>query len=599
MKTGRRKMGRSTRVAMVAAATVAALMVGVAPALADAPTVEADLVPDEVLATVTPTFTGQATDNVGVARVQVAVKFRGEDLWLQPGGFFAATHRKFDATLSSPGGTSTDWSVTVPELFSRVQYLLSVRVTDTSGNQTSLRPWRPFEVDTEGPFLGFDSFNAIFASNAIRLSGTVFDRHGRDGVDSVLVAIEGATGWLQPGGGFGPTRADLPAAVSGVGVTSPATWSFETTLPEGGYEVFLRAVDILGNEGEESSTFMIDLSAGPIPAFFGFHDTPSEVTVHGIATDAGGVARVQVGIKQRDGDRHWLQPDGSFGPQIRKFDALLSDPGSTLTEWSFTTALPDAQYRLSVRVTDDSGNQQSISPRPGFEVDTVGPVIELAFPFGSTLAGPDVHLNGRLIDASFVHGAKLSIRDRATRLWLQADGSFGPIKRRFDVDCFCPDENDEVTWVYDVELDPGDYSLSIRASDIEGNERSVSPWRHFTVDPAVDPIPPTPTTDFPAGATFTSSPVTLSGMAMDDIAVEQVLVGVRDRDSRLWWHPTGFVAFPAKHEATLSDPRAPTTAWSFVVDLPDGSYSISVRTFDTQGFSASISPWRHFEVDTS
>jgi hypothetical protein len=37
-------------------------------------------------------------------------------------------------------------------------------------------------------------------------------------------------------------------------------------------------------------------------------------------------------------------------------------------------------------------------------------------------------------------------------------------------------------WSFELDLPPGDYSLSARATDRLGNESSIRPWRHFSIE---------------------------------------------------------------------------------------------------------------------
>lgn len=339
----------------------------------------------------------------------------------------------------------------------------------------------------------------------------------------------------------------------------------------------------------------------------------SNLVLKGSAYDDGAVAQVVIGIKNpRTG--LWLQADGTFGPKVKKFRADLGDPGASETSWRFAVTLPDGRYALSVRAFDDEGNSDSLKPRRRFKVDTTGPVIEAAFPFGATLLGPDVVLNGRVKDGqTLVFEAKVAVKDRSTGLWLQPDGTFGPRHRKMEAGLFTcrpskgpfclpgtPNGGDEKisAWFYEASLPAGDYSLSVRAWDAFGNTSSVHPWRHFTVDPSIDTLP-VPMSDVAAGDVLTTSPVMLTGDATDDIGIARVRVGIKDRDTGLWWTGFGFSDRIERFDAVVDDLGEATTSWHVETALPEGRYALSVRAFDVQGYSASISPWVKFTVDTS
>ncbi len=79
---------------------------------------------------------GAATDDVGVARVEIAVQNTATRQWFQPGGGFGS-YVWLNATLVSPGGASTDWSYSGLPLG---EYVVLARAVDTSG-QTGERIW--------------------------------------------------------------------------------------------------------------------------------------------------------------------------------------------------------------------------------------------------------------------------------------------------------------------------------------------------------------------------------------------------------------------------------------------------------------------------
>ena len=108
------------------------------------------------------------------------------------------------------------------------------------------------------------------------------------------------------------------------------------------------------------------------------------------------------------------------------------------------------------------------------------PTVQPWFEFGDTLVGSPTRLWGAVRDNSGVARVSVAIRHRASGEWLQTDGSFGPAIRRFDAELgrFGPTD---ARWEYEVSLPEDDYSLSVRAWDVDGNEGRLEPWRHFTV----------------------------------------------------------------------------------------------------------------------
>jgi hypothetical protein len=340
--------------------------------------------------------------------------------------------------------------------------------------------------------------------------------------------------------------------------------------------------------------------------------TENDITITGSATDDVSVVRVRVGVKQRD-SKLWLQPDGTFGPVSRRYEAVLVDPGAPSTGWTFDVTLPDDNYLLSARAFDDEGNSDSLKPWRGFEVDATGPSIEPAFPFGATLLGPDVILNGRLEDENNMGRPRIAIKDRDTGLWLRPDGSFGAGQVKMDVftwTCrpeqrvFClpgsPNDLDEtiMAWIFPVELPPGDYAMAFSVPDVFGNLSSLKPARRFSVSETIDTLP-IPATDVTKGQRFSGPDISITGGAIDDLGIARVRVGIKDRDTGLWWGGFGFTDRPVRVDAQIDQPGDAEATWRYETELPDGNYALSVRAFDVQGYSDSIRPWVQFTVDST
>jgi N-acetylglucosamine-6-sulfatase len=133
---------------------VALVSVAVIPGVANA----ADLAPpdgrlttpavDQVVTASTVAFSGVATDDVGVAAVDVAIRNRATLQWLRLDGTWGA-QQWWATTLTRPRTTWTRWS------FSRSlpdgNYAVTVRARDTSGKVDPTRPWVRFSVATVVP----------------------------------------------------------------------------------------------------------------------------------------------------------------------------------------------------------------------------------------------------------------------------------------------------------------------------------------------------------------------------------------------------------------------------------------------------------------
>lgn len=193
---------------------------------------------------------GMGSDDIAVVSVRAAIRDRNTGLWLGSDGTTWGPWNAFHADLSDPYAPATGWSVTVT--LPDGQYNLALYATDSSGKQTEMSPWHPFQVaatDSILPTVDADyAPNTVFGTDPIVLSGTAADNVG---VARVWVAIRHrATGkWLQSDMvSYGPYHrflADLSAPGS-----AATNWAFEVSLPDGGYTTSIRATDLSGNEQE-------------------------------------------------------------------------------------------------------------------------------------------------------------------------------------------------------------------------------------------------------------------------------------------------------------------------------------------------------------
>ena len=327
-------------------------------------------------------FSGQATDDVGVAAVQVAIGSGGR--WLQPDGTMAARFAWHGpAALAAPGAPSTGWTFDRPAL-APGQYSLVARAVDLAGKVDLARPLVAFSVlaaDTTAPTGALVSPAAggtvTDPAGPLTIAGTVADDHA---VASVEVAVKDTMSgrWLRADGTWAPTFAWLPAAVAAPG-TASTTWS--TVLPAPStqaYGVQARATDAAGNTAviRWYATFTV-VPAGPVDtAPPGGSLTspqpgttvPGPVTVTGTATDDVAVAAVDVGIRNVATGR-WLQADGSWAPTFAWVATTLEAPGTSATGWSYLLQAPNAgTYGVQARARDAVGTTTTIRSYATFTV---------------------------------------------------------------------------------------------------------------------------------------------------------------------------------------------------------------------------------------
>ncbi len=221
-----------------------------------------------------------------------------------------------------------------------------------------------------------------------------------------------------------------------------------------------------------------------VPDFaFGHTFASGPVVLSGIAADYLGVARVIVGIFDRNRDL-WLQNDLSSWGSFSVTDATVDAAGQPRTRWSISLDLADGDYSLmarSVNLIDTHAGE--VAPYRHFSIgtDSTPPIVDADFPAGTEFTNP-VLLSGMATDDTGVERVRLAVRDRVTKLWLQSDeASWGSTYHGFSPSTAIGLDTTSVTWTLGLTLPEGHYNLSARARDWTGNWFEMAPWREFSV----------------------------------------------------------------------------------------------------------------------
>jgi hypothetical protein len=207
-----------------------------------------------------------------------------------------------------------------------------------------------------------------------------------------------------------------------------------------------------------------------------------------------------------------------------------------------------------------------------------------------------VTLTGTATDNVGVAMVEVSIKNRATGLWLQADGSFAAPVVWHVADVTTP-EDPAVTWSLGVTLPNGPYNPVARAYDVAGNTRTQDVWLPFDVGSADNVAPSPPLLDHAPFAEFVGPDVTLTGTATDNVGVAAVEVSIKNRATGLWLQADGSFAAPVVwHDTTLDNPGTPSVTWSIDVVLPTGPYNPVSRAYDAAGNTRTQNIWLPFDV---
>ncbi len=373
--------------------------------------------------------------------------------------------------------TGTSYNLTLAD----GAYIVYVKVTDNAGNvnQTSVS----FSVDTVKPVIVINSPSNGSAVNngSVLLQWTASD------------AISGI--------------AKTEISTNGTNWTLVTGTSYNLTLADGTYTVYVKVTDLVGFVNQTSVNFTVD-TVKPVIIINspsnGSINTTGTVTLLWNASDAfSGILKTEIST---DG-MNWT---------------LVNGTSNNLT-------LVDAAYIVYVKVTDNAGNvnQTSVS----FIVDTVKPVIIINSPSNGSI----------------------NITGSVTVQWTASDATSGILKTEISTD--------NTTWAtvtgnsHVLTLADGSYTVYMKVTDQVGfvNQTSVS----FIVDT----VKPVIVINSPSnGSVNITGSVTVQWTASD--ATSGILRTEMSTDGTTWTNVTGT---------------------SQVLELADGSYTVYVKVTDNAG----------------
>jgi len=194
------------------------------------------------------TLSGNASDDVGVTWVGIAVRDTVTKLWLQDDGVGWGSFNRFVAHLDNPGRAATGWDYELA--LPAGSYVLSALARDAAGNEGRIKPWRWFKLteaaDTTPPVVEADLVHRSEHTSPVVLTGLATDAGGIDWV-GIAIRDRATDLWLQDDeeswGGFNRIWADTS------GPSTAVNWSKQLALPAGDYMLSVRAKDLAGNRG--------------------------------------------------------------------------------------------------------------------------------------------------------------------------------------------------------------------------------------------------------------------------------------------------------------------------------------------------------------
>jgi PKD repeat protein len=219
--------------------------------------VPGDAYPD---GTITPTGTntggsmhldlaGAASDDKGVTAVRVTLRDSISAQYVQPNGTMGAAYATLDATLASPGATSTAWRLPL-DLPAQGNFTVTAFAVDTAGQQdpdtkTATSQWMVFPGDqppTSTDLLLAPTEGTIFTGARVFVSGRLEDDQQ---IAQAQIAVVNAAGqYMNTAGGFTSTAESWRTAYLNSPGSAGSNFSYTTPpIPAGSYTVYVRGVD--------------------------------------------------------------------------------------------------------------------------------------------------------------------------------------------------------------------------------------------------------------------------------------------------------------------------------------------------------------------
>ena len=239
-----------------------------------------DLPPDTTMSFTAPTdeslalnFTGAATDDRGVESVRVSLRDGDTGRYLQPNGTMAATFATLNATLTSPGAATTNWSLDVT-LPGQGNWSFTAIAYDTAGQQDpsttgATGSYRVYPND--GPpalsdTLGEPDSGASFSEGKIVVTGRAEDAPDANAsIARVEVAVLNSSGqYMSSTGAFTSTTPSFRTAFLNSPGSAGSNYSYTTpVIPAGTYSVIVRPVDVREQIGEARTATGVTVTQPP------------------------------------------------------------------------------------------------------------------------------------------------------------------------------------------------------------------------------------------------------------------------------------------------------------------------------------------------
>ena len=439
-------------------------------------------------------------------------------------------------------------------------------------------------VDTGKPLTvpGTPLMGGVLPIGSTVISGTAT---APAGVRSVAVELKKGASWVRADGTLSATFVQLNATLGSPNATS-TSWTVTVPLTGvGSYQAFPKATDTAGVKEPVRYAVpfqTVDFSNTP-PVVTVTSPTANQqdfasrtITVTGSATDADGIAAVQVSYFNQT-QQGYVQANGTVGDFV-SFTATLGGAGTTRT-WSHTLTIPDGEYNLFVNAVDGKGASLARSVSVPFVMapGNPPPATTIVSPTAGQTIGGTVTISGTATDNTAVRRVLVRMTDGRFGLGPQIGGGFG-LPALIPATLTAPDTA-STGWSLTVTgLPIGTYNVTAYAEDATGIATPTASRPTVTglqqrPPGSVSPEPSTTITG-PVGATFraTDLSIPLTGTAGYGAGVQRVKLVVRDLLAGRYLQPDGTTGGEIAYlDRAVAAPGATSTTWADTLVLPNAS----------------------------
>lgn len=561
------------------------------------------------------TLTGTARATSGVNRVQVEVRDRDSNRYLQDDLVTWGSANTINAVLASPGATTSDWSLTLT-LDSNRSMEFMARTVGTNGTQDSSKDINKFESFSNADAAPRATFSTpaagIVPTTSFTVTGSATDDFG---VQSLSYTVRDESNrYLQNDGSAQATYNSFGITPDVVGATN-TTWSTEITVPSEG--VWRMQVEVRDSAGQPSLdtfdrtwtvtstavsplvTITAPVTMTPPTAAATVSIAPgAPITFSGTASDDDSLRSVEIQLRNSS-TREALASDGTWAVDNSAgwFRVTPANLSAQSTNWTYTTnfTVRPGTYTFTVRSTDDLGltttstNQGRLTLSAQIAGDNA-PDTRLTVT-GTQTGGQSLALNltGTATDDFGVQSVRVSLRDRDTDRYMQPNGTVSAAYADLAATLASPGAT-STNWTLSVTLPTeGSWDVTAFAFDGAGQQdpSTTSATARYVLYPGDQP--PTVVQDLlqPVnGALFTDGRIQVTGRVEDDRQIASAQVAIRNAAGQYLGSNGTFTSTTESwRSAFLTSPGSPGSNYNYTSPVvPAGEYTVRVRGVDHHGF---------------